>query len=164
VKAAVKKREIGNALELRWDEGEHPRDEKGRFVSKNGSSIKDLRSRTSSIIRKKRGDYKNRSTGEVAKLTKNSIEKLTSAKAVWKSINNGFTAGQHMEIVGRVTALYSKASFIKQEEDFYGRKDVYFKKYKSNFKFKNGKQGMAYITIMNTKQNGDTFYSVELLK
>lgn len=69
-----------------------------------------------------------------------------------------------MEAVERIVNLYKKSSFVKQEDDWHGRKDVFFKKYESKFKFKSGKSGRAYITIMNTKQNGDTFYSVELLK
>ena len=151
-------------MEQRFDESEHPRDEHGRFTSKGGSSAKDLRENTSKSLKKKKGDYKNTSTGEKAKLTKNSIEKLTSGKALGKSLANGFSVSQHMEAVDRITNLYKKSSFVKQEKDWYGRKDVFFKKYETDFKFNNGKKAKAYITIMNTKQNGDTFYSLELLK
>lgn len=108
--------------------------------------------------------YKNFSNGNNAKLTKNSIEKLTSGKAIGKSVKNGFTVYQHMEAVSRINVLYKKANFLHIEDDHYGRKDVFFKKYESYFKFKNGKKGKAYITIMNTKQAGDVIYSVELLK
>lgn len=133
-------------------------------MCKDGGFTKVLRGNADKILRKKKGNYKNSSTGDCSKLTKNGIEKLTSGKALGKSLKNGFTVYQHMEAASRITSLYKKSFFIKTENDRHGRKDVFFKKYECNFKFKNGKKARAYITIMNTRQNGDTFYSVELLK
>lgn len=66
----IKKRQ----LELRFDESDHPRDEHGRFVSKGGSATKELREKTAKILKKKKGDYTNKNTGESARLTKKSKE------------------------------------------------------------------------------------------
>lgn len=81
------------------------------------------------------------------------------------STKNGFTAKQHFEAVKQIHILYKKASFVKSEQDYHGRKDIKcFKKYEANFKTKDKINCKAYITIKETYQGGDTFYSLELKK
>ena len=81
------------------------------------------------------------------------------------STKNGFTAKQHFEAVKKINVLYKRAEYVKSEPDYYGRKDIKsFRKYKTDFKTKDGTRCNVYITIKETIQNGSSFYSLELKK
>ncbi|MEE1212352.1 MAG: hypothetical protein UHO11_07650 [Treponema sp.] len=127
--------------------------------------MRDFRKTAQKELKKKTGTYTNKNTGESAKLTKGGIEKLISGKAVYMSTKNGFTAKQHFEAVKKINLLYKKSVFVKSEPDYYGRKDIKsFRKYEATFKTKNRTTCNVYITIKETVQNGNSFYSLELKK
>lgn len=150
-----------------FDESEHPRDENGRFVLKGGETItvSERRKRVVSKLRNKVGTYKNRCTKESATLSRKNLDKLTSGKALGKSVDNGFTAQQHFEAVEKIDMLYRKSVYVGEEPDWHGRSEILrFKKYESDFRLKNGDNVLAYITIKETKNEGDKIYSVELRK
>jgi hypothetical protein len=116
-------------------------------------------------MKKKVGVYQNRDTGEKASLGKSGIEKMTSGKALYMSSRNGFKAAHHFEAAEKINILFRKAKYVKTEPDFYNRKDVlWFKKYETKFKTRDGVRCKAYITIKETSQGGNVFYSVELRK
>ena len=116
-------------------------------------------------LKKKAGIYQNKNTGEKATLGKSGIEKMTSGKALFMSTKNGFKAVHHFETVEKINILFQKAVYVKTEHDFYNRKDVlHFKKYETKFKTRDGVRCKAYITIKETSQGGNVFYSVELRK
>ena len=97
-------------------------------------SVTDIRKKAESILKKKKGTYKNTSTGEDASIT-------------------------------RINALYSKSSFISSAPDKKGSPDIVcVKRYGANFKFKNGDEAFAYITVKEYKNEGDKIYSLELKK
>ena len=128
-------------------------------------SVTDIRKKAESILKKKKGTYKNTSTGEDASITRMSCKKLTSGKAAGKSVGNGFTVNQHFEAVSRINVLYSKSSFISSAPDKKGSPDIVcVKRYGANFKFKNGDEAFAYITVKEYKNEGDKIYSLELKK
>ncbi len=94
-----------------------------------------------------------------------SIKKLTSDKALKKSLDNGFTKSNHFEAAARVFALYKKATKMKPEKDRNSDPNILsVKRFYTDFKLKSGKQATVKITVKETKQNGHTIYSVELLK
>mgnify|MGYP003299141749 CR=1 FL=1 len=55
------------------------------------------------------GKLKNISTGIEANLSKKSLEKMTSAKSLEKSKNNGFTLDEHFELAAKIEPLYESA-------------------------------------------------------
>lgn len=55
------------------------------------------------------GKLKNISTGIEANLSKKSLEKMTSAKSLEKSKNNGFTLDEHFELAAKIKPLYESA-------------------------------------------------------
>ena len=63
------------------------------------------------------GLIKNISTGISAVLSKKSLEKMTSAKAIEKSKANGFSLDEHFEIAEDIIALFKKARLIMSHAD-----------------------------------------------
>ena len=58
------------------------------------------------------GKLKNISTGIEANLSKKSLEKMTSAKSLEKSKNNGFTLDEHFELAAKIKPLYESAILV----------------------------------------------------
>ena len=58
------------------------------------------------------GRIKNISTGIEANLSKKSLDKMTSAKALEKSKNNGFTLDEHFELAAKIKPLYESAILV----------------------------------------------------
>ena len=94
-----------------------------------------------------------------------SIKKLTSDKALKKSLDNGFTKSNHFEAVAKISVLYKKATRMTPCNDRnFDQNILSVKRFYTDFKLKSGKSATAKITVKETKQNGHTIYSVELLK
>lgn len=74
------------------------------------------------------GKLKNISTGIEANLSKKSLEKMTSAKSLEKSKNNGFTLDEHFELAAKIKPLYECAIELdeinKASERFEGLSDA----------------------------------------
>lgn len=74
------------------------------------------------------GKLKNISTGIEANLSKKSLEKMTSAKSLEKSKNNGFTLNEHFELAAKIKPLYESAIELdeinKASERFEGLSDA----------------------------------------
>ena len=74
------------------------------------------------------GKLKNISTGIEANLSKKSLEKMTSAKSLEKSKNNGFTLDEHFELAAKIKPLYESAIELdeinKASERFEGLSDA----------------------------------------
>ncbi len=58
------------------------------------------------------GKIRNKSSGIVANLSKKSLDKMTSAKSLEKSKNNGFSLDEHFEIAAQIVPLYENAILI----------------------------------------------------
>lgn len=152
--------------ELRsFNEAEHPRDGKGRFTFKNKETVRQQREKAVAKLRKKVGDYKNSSSGINAHLNSRSIKKMTSDKALRKSLENGFTEEQHFETVRRSPVLFKKAKLVSVQKDRDDKQNILsIKRFNTEFKLKSGRKANAYFTVKETLQNGHTLYSVELKK
>ena len=152
-------------MELRFDESEHPRDEHGRFVCKGGGSTGALRAKAKETLIKKKGDYTNKKFNIEAHVNSRSIKKLTSEKALNKSLENGFTKTEHFEAASKAHILYKKATRMTKGKDRDSSPDIIsVKRFYTDFKLKSGKTATAKITVKESIQNGHTIYSVELLK
>ena len=103
---------------------------------------------------------KNNIDGREVKFTKRSLEKMTSGSAVGKSLDNGFTREDHYEAAQNILEIFKTAKFLQTEKPKNGSLDILgVHKYMGEYKNANVK-----ITIKEIKENGNRFYSIELLE
>ena len=103
---------------------------------------------------------KNNIDGREVKFTKRSLEKMTSGSAVGKSLDNGFTREEHYEAAQNILEIFKTAKFLQTEKPKNGSLDILgVHKYMGEYKNANVK-----ITIKEIKENGNTFYSIELME
>lgn len=124
-----------------------------------------MRAKAKQALIKKKGNYINNKFNIEAHINSRSIKKLTSEKALNKSLENGFTENQHFEAAANVNNLYKNAQKMSVGKDKNGSPDIIsVKRFYNDFKLKSGKKATAKITVKESKQNGHTIYSVELYK
>lgn len=130
----------------------------------NISHSKYLRNELAETLRPVFGVYTNKDTGIKANLNGRSLKKLGSDKAINKSKANGFTIAEHFEGAKKITELYQKARLVSSSKDKKGSNNIIsVKRFTSPFRTSLGKDANAYITVKESKQNGHTIYSVELI-
>ena len=111
------------------------------------------------------GRIKNISTGIEANLSKKSLDKMTSAKALEKSKNNGFTLDEHFELAAKIKPLYESAILVTAHGNLKNPADpnvVSIKRFVSAAILKNGKKADVLITVKESLANGHRIYSIEL--
>lgn len=117
------------------------------------------------ILKPDLGKILNKQTGIEANLSKHSVDKMTSAKALEKSKNNGFTLQEHFELAAQIKSLYEEASLIFTHENLKNPDDpniVSIKRFVSTGRLSNGKDCDVLITVKETIANGHRIYSIEL--
>lgn len=113
------------------------------------------------------GLIENTSTGINAVLSKKSLEKMTSAKAIEKSKANGFSLDEHFEIAMDIIALFGKAELIMSHADLKNPDDpniISIKRFVSDAGLKSGKKSEVLITVKESIANGHHIYSIELFR
>ena len=113
------------------------------------------------------GPIKNISTGISAILSKKSLEKMTSAKAIEKSKANGFSLDEHFEIAEDIIALFKKARLIMSHADLKNPNDpniISIKRFASDAELKSGKASEVLLTVKESVSNGHHIYSIELFR
>lgn len=111
------------------------------------------------------GKLKNISTGIEANLSKKSLEKMTSAKSLEKSKNNGFTLDEHFELAAKIKPLYECAILVTVHGNLKNPDDpnvVSIKRFVAAAILKNGKKADVLITVKESLANGHRIYSIEL--
>lgn len=111
------------------------------------------------------GKIVNKSTGIEANLSKKSLDKMTSAKALEKSKNNGFTLDEHFEFAEQIKSLYENAILIASHGNLKNPNDpnvISIKRFLSQSKLKSGKEADILITVKESIANGHKIYSIEL--
>lgn len=111
------------------------------------------------------GKIKNEQTGIEANLSKHSIDKMASAKALEKSKKNGFSIPEHFEIAAQIKILYEKAVLVYVHEDIKNPDDpniISIKRFVSKGKLVAGKDADVLITVKESLANGHRIYSIEL--
>ena len=98
----------------------------------------------------------NINTQEVATLTNKGIRKMTSDKAVAKSVANGFSEAEHFKAVEQVTKLFEKATKATSYTD---PTDTNLTIHRYNAPFENAN---ALLTLKEYMQDGKRMYSLEL--
>ncbi|WP_270971895.1 PBECR2 nuclease fold domain-containing protein [Campylobacter upsaliensis] len=87
-----------------------------------------------------------------------SLSKMTSDKAIQKSINNGFSKEKHLRAVLDIESLFKKANLVKTHEDEKGGKNVLIHRFNSEFENAN-----ALITTKESlDKNLNKIYTLEL--
>ena len=99
--------------------------------------------------------------GEEAKLSKTSIQKLVSEDAVKKSIDNGFTRGQHYAAASDIDNLFRNSVKVLSRPDRNNDPNVRAMHRFSAPLFENN---IAYITVKEATEHGKRIYSVELIE
>ena len=111
------------------------------------------------------GKITNISTGIEANLSKKSVDKMTSAKALEKSKSNGFTLDEHFEIAAKIKPLYESAVLVTSHGNLKNPNDpnvVSIKRFVSAAILKSGKKADVLITVKESVANGHKIYSIEL--
>ena len=107
----------------------------------------------------------NKSTGIAANLSKRSLDKMTSAKAIEKSKSNGFTLDEHFELAERIVELYRDAVLAVSHPNLKNPDDpnvISIKRFICQTELCSGKAADTLITIKESIANGHRIYSIEL--
>ena len=124
-------------------------------------SLEDARK---AIAEMRRVRFANESTGVEVELSASAVGKLVSNKATGKSLDNGFTRGEHNAIAARVGRLFELAALVEDRPDRDGDANILsIKRFATPVRF-GEKEACAYITVKESKQHGSHIYSVEAIK
>ena len=147
----------------------------GQFVSKGESGKKgdgqsekkrndEYRKEIKEKLKSSMGkDLPNDTTGITASISSAGLNKMLSGEAIKKSIDNGFSAQEHFEAVGRIVELFKKARLVASYPDKkHGDPAVNIKRFVSQDKLKSDKPIDALITVKESYENGHRIYSLEL--
>ena len=108
-------------------------------------------------------DLLNDATGITASISSAGLNKMLSGEAIKKSIDNGFSAQEHFEAVGRIVELFKKARLVASYPDKkHGDPAVNIKRFVSQDKLKSDKPIDALITVKESYERGHRIYSLEL--
>lgn len=117
------------------------------------------------ILRPVLGKLVNISTGIEANLSKHSIDKMTSAKALERSKQNGFTLAEHFELAAKIKPLYETAILVASHGNLKNPDDpnvVSIKRFVSAAILQSDKKADVLITVKESIANGHRIYSIEL--
>ena len=99
-------------------------DEENRHLP-HGSTRKQANVVQADLLKKYRNlDITNKSTGEIARITKDGAGKMVSDKAIAKSIANGFSGDEHLQAVSEIKALFENGELIRVAPDKKGSADI----------------------------------------
>lgn len=121
-----------------------------------------LREQTKEILNSLVGkNITNQNDGRIAQISRKNIAKMTSDKAIQKSVDNGFTPQEHFKAVQDIENLYQGAVFKETHKDFKGESDnVLIHRYSAKLDNAN-----AHITLKETlsgQYEGNKIYTIEL--
>ncbi|WP_104740912.1 hypothetical protein, partial [Helicobacter bizzozeronii] len=104
----------------------------------------------------------NKQTGAVAIISRKGLDKISSTKALNKSLANGFTKEEHFKVGADIKALFERARLRQTHEDYKGRADIKaVHRYSTEINV-NGKKAEVKITVRETARQGQKIYSIEL--
>ena len=111
------------------------------------------------------GKIVNIQTGIEANLSKKSLDKMTSAKALEKSKTNGFTLDENFELAAKIKPLYESSILVISHGNLKNPDDpniISIKRFVSAAILKSGKKADVLITVKESIANGHRIYSIEL--
>lgn len=106
-------------------------------------------------------DFTNKSTGIVARLSKTGIKKMLSARAIAKSIRNGFSGEEHIQAVSEIRRLFEDAILSESHPDIHEVRDI---KAVQRFRVRRANGSIAKITVKqyHDEKIGRRIYTLEL--
>ena len=126
-------------------------------------SIKELRTSLKEALKDVLNkDITNKQTGMVGRISRTGVNKISSQKALNKSLNNGYTKEEHYKAGEHIKQLFSLASLREKHADYKGRAEI-----QAVYRFTrpiiiNNKEANALITMFENNQAGNKIYSLEL--
>ena len=125
--------------------------------------IKELRANLKEAIKDiLNKDITNKETGMVARISRTGVNKISSQKALNKSLNNGYTKEEHYKAGEHIKELFEKGSLREKHKDYKDRAEI-----QAVYRFVtpitiNNKQANVLITMFENNQAGNKIYSLEL--
>ena len=95
--------------------------------------------------------------GFKAKISKNSIHKMTSDRAIQKSINNRFSRKDHLEAVANIQNIFENSTLKESKADKNNNPNLIIHRLTSDFK-----EAQALLTVKESNTHGNKLYSIEL--
>ncbi|WP_459177830.1 LPD3 domain-containing protein, partial [Helicobacter bizzozeronii] len=107
-------------------------------------------------------DIMNKQTGVIARISTNGVKKISSDKALNKSLENGFTKEEHFKVGADIKTLFENARLGETHPDYKERSGIkavhrYFTEISIN-----GKKAQVKITVREITDQGHRIYSIEL--
>nr|WP_163535401.1 hypothetical protein [Helicobacter suis] len=107
-------------------------------------------------------DIRNTQTGIIARISSTGLNKISSSKALSKSLANGFTKEEHFKVATDVKRLFENAIPKESYKDKNNSPDIKaIHRYLTLLKI-NGKEATAKITLKESIEQGHRIYSLEL--
>ncbi|MDR3284666.1 MAG: hypothetical protein LBS97_05770 [Treponema sp.] len=109
-------------------------------------------------------DLFNFETGITARINTKQRNKIVSNAALGKSLNNGFTAGQHNAVAANIDKIFKHASLVETAKDKGGDVNIVsIKRFASPVVFEH-ETAIAYLTLKESVEHGHRIYSLELIE
>ncbi|WP_459178053.1 LPD3 domain-containing protein, partial [Helicobacter bilis] len=104
----------------------------------------------------------NKETGIIAQISTTGLSKISSKKAVDKSIANGFTRDEHFKVAQDLKSLFENSKLKESHADTKARDEIQaVHRFTKSLQI-NGSQAEAKITLFENNQAGNKIYSLEL--
>ena len=150
-------KDVANLLEAKAS----PFTQKQELENKE-ANVHTLREQTKELLSALVGkNITNQNDGRIASISRKNIMKMTSDKAIQKSVNNGFTPQEHFKAVQNIESLYQAAVLKETHADRKSNNpNVFIHRYTADFNGNN-----ALITIKESLDNnskGNKIYTLEL--
>uniref|UniRef100_UPI001F0720AF LPD3 domain-containing protein n=1 Tax=Helicobacter suis TaxID=104628 RepID=UPI001F0720AF len=159
--------EFSNATKalLREIEGALPKnmEEKNIYVTEGTRTLKELRENLKHALNPiLNQDIKNAQTGIIARISSTGLNKISSSKALSKSLANGFTKEEHFKVAMDIKRLFENAILKERYKDKNNSPDIKAThRYLTLLKI-NDKEATAKITLKESIEQGHRIYSLEL--
>lgn len=99
-----------------------------------------------------------------ARFSKNTANKLTSDKAITKSVVNGFLPQEHFEAAENIKGIFESAEYIGTfQDDSNDPNIIAIHRFQREITLSSGRNCIAYITLKEVKSEGSRIYTQELL-
>lgn len=99
-----------------------------------------------------------------ARFSKNTASKISSDKAITKSVVNGFSVEEHFEAAENIKQIFELAEYLGSFPDDRGDPNIIaIHRLQKDIELSNGRKCIAYITLKEVKKAGNRIYTQELL-
>ena len=109
------------------------------------------------VFTNKHNDFK-------ARFSKNTANKISSDKAITKSVVNGFTVENHFEVAKNIKAVFEQAEYIGMFDDKKHDPNVLaVHRFQKKIELSDGKGCFVFLMLKEVKKDGMRLYTFELM-